>query len=171
MSSSNYCFLTCIQDYQEAGKVVWNFHLLKYFPQFVVIHTVKGFGIVNEVHVNVFLELSCVFFWCSNGCWISPLRLKDFWGLGSTPHFTPCTFYFWIYLFLFGRELLHIVVLVSVVHQPGSVIGRHVFPSSWTSFPLPTPSHPSGLPQSTRLSSLHHTASSHWLFSILLRTF
>ena len=49
MSSSNCCFLTCIQIFQEAGQVVWYFHLLKNFPQFVVIHTVtvKGFGIVN----------------------------------------------------------------------------------------------------------------------------
>ena len=41
--------------------MVWYSHLLKYFPQFVVIHTVKGFGIVNKVEVDVFLELSCFF--------------------------------------------------------------------------------------------------------------
>ena len=58
-SGSNRCFLTCIQVSQEAGKVVWYSHLLKYFPQFVVIHTVKGFSIVNEV--DVFLEFSCFF--------------------------------------------------------------------------------------------------------------
>ena len=39
--------------------MVWHFHLLKNLPQFVVIHTVKGFGIVNEAEVDVFLELSC----------------------------------------------------------------------------------------------------------------
>ena len=61
MSGSNCCFLTCIQISQEAGQVVWYSHLLKYFPQFVVIHTVKGFGIVNKVEVDVFLELSCFF--------------------------------------------------------------------------------------------------------------
>ena len=48
MSSSNCCFLTCIQISQEAGQVVWHSHLLKNFPQFVVIHTVKDFSIVNE---------------------------------------------------------------------------------------------------------------------------
>ena len=48
MSSSNCCFLTCIQISQEAGLVVWYSHLLKNFPQFIVIHTVKGFGIVNK---------------------------------------------------------------------------------------------------------------------------
>ena len=59
MSSSNWCFLTCIQISQEAGKVVWYSHLLQNFPQFVVIHTVKGFGIVNNAEIDVFLELSC----------------------------------------------------------------------------------------------------------------
>ena len=57
MSSSNCCYLTCIQVSQEAGQVVWYSHLLKNFPQFVVIHTVKGFGIVNKAEVGVFLEL------------------------------------------------------------------------------------------------------------------
>ena len=41
--------------------MVWDSHLLKNFPQFVVIHTVKGFGIVNEAEIDVFLELSCFF--------------------------------------------------------------------------------------------------------------
>ena len=61
MSSSNCCFLTCIQISQEAGQVVWCSHLFKNFPQFVVIHTVKGFGIVNKAEVDVFLELSHFF--------------------------------------------------------------------------------------------------------------
>ena len=61
MSISNCCFLTCIQISQEAGQVVWYSHLLKNFPQFIVIHTVKGFGIVNKVEIDVFLELSCFF--------------------------------------------------------------------------------------------------------------
>ena len=46
---------------QEAGHLVWYAHLFKNFPQFVVIHTVKGFGIVNKAEVDVFLELSCLF--------------------------------------------------------------------------------------------------------------
>ena len=41
--------------------MVWYSHLLKNFPQFVVIHTVKGFGIVNKAEVDVFLELFCIF--------------------------------------------------------------------------------------------------------------
>ena len=51
MSSSNCCFLTCIQVSQEAGQVA---HLFKNFPQFVVIQTVKGFSIVNKVEVDAF---------------------------------------------------------------------------------------------------------------------
>ena len=61
MSVSNGCFLTCIQVSQEAGKVVWYSCLLKNFPQFLVIHTVKGISVVNEVDINVFLEFSCFF--------------------------------------------------------------------------------------------------------------
>ena len=41
--------------------MVWYFHLFKNFPQFLVIHTVKGFGIVNKAEIDVFLELSCFF--------------------------------------------------------------------------------------------------------------
>ena len=61
MSSSNCCFLTCIQISQEADPVVWYSHLFQNFPQFIVIHTVKGFGIVNKAELDVFLELSCFF--------------------------------------------------------------------------------------------------------------
>ena len=59
MSSSNCCFLTCMQISQEAGQVVW--YPFQNFPQFIVIHTVKGFGIVNKAEIDVFLELSCFF--------------------------------------------------------------------------------------------------------------
>ena len=79
-SSSNCCFLTYIQISQEEGQVVWYSHFLKNFPQFLVIHTFKGFGVflknfpqflvihtfkgfgvVNKAEVDVFLELSCFF--------------------------------------------------------------------------------------------------------------
>ena len=62
MSGSNCCFLTCIQVSQETGKVVWYSHLFKNFPQVVVIHTVKGFSVVNEEEVDVLLEFSCFFY-------------------------------------------------------------------------------------------------------------
>ena len=61
ISGSN-CFLTCIQVLQEAGKVVWYSPLFQNFPQFVtMIHTVKGFGLMNKTEIDVFLELSCFF--------------------------------------------------------------------------------------------------------------
>ena len=58
-SSSNCCFLTCLQVSQEAGKVIWYSHHFRNFPLFIVIYTVKVFSIVNEA--DVFLELSCFF--------------------------------------------------------------------------------------------------------------
>ena len=61
MSSSNCCFLTCIQVSQEAGQVVWYSHLFQNFSQFIVIHTVRVFGIVSKAEIDVFLELSCFF--------------------------------------------------------------------------------------------------------------
>ena len=59
MSSSNCCFLTCIHVSLEAGQLVWYSHLFQNFPQSIVIHTVKGFGIGNKAEIDVFLELSC----------------------------------------------------------------------------------------------------------------
>ena len=61
MSNSNCHFLTCIHISLEAGQVVWYSHLLKKVSQFAVIHTAKGFGIVNKAEVDVFLVLSCFF--------------------------------------------------------------------------------------------------------------
>ena len=61
MSSSNCCFLAYIQISQEAGQVVWYFHLLKNCPEFVAIHTVKCFGIINKAEVDIFLEFFCFF--------------------------------------------------------------------------------------------------------------
>ena len=54
MSTSNCCFLTCMQVSQEAGQVVWYSHLFQNFPQFIVIHTVEDFGIVNKGEIDVF---------------------------------------------------------------------------------------------------------------------
>ena len=61
MSGSNHGFLTCIQISQEADQVAWYSHLLKNFPQFFVILTVKGFGVINKAEVDALLELSCFF--------------------------------------------------------------------------------------------------------------
>ena len=95
MLGSNCCFFNCRQIFQEAGKVVWYSHFFKNFPQFVVIHTVKGFGIVDKAKVNIFLELSCflmiqwiLVIWCLlplpflNLAWTSGIsRFRYCWSL------------------------------------------------------------------------------------------
>ena len=84
MSSSNCCFLACVQIFQEAGQVVWYSHPFQNFPQFVVVHTVKGFGIVNKAGVDVFLEFSCFFDDPTDvGNLISPF-LNTAWTSGSS---------------------------------------------------------------------------------------
>ena len=85
MSSSNCCFLTCLQIYQEAGKVVWYSHLFKNFPQFVVILAIKGFGIVNKA--DAFLEFSCFFYDEADVCNLilgSPAFIDPVWTPGSS---------------------------------------------------------------------------------------
>ena len=92
MSSSNCCFLTWIQIPQKTSQVVWYSHLLKNFPQLVVIHTVKGFGIVNKAEIDVFLEVSCFFNDLTDvAIWsLLPLPfLNPAWTTGSSP-FTYC---------------------------------------------------------------------------------
>ena len=68
IQGSNCCFLTHIQVSQETGKMVWYFHLSKSFPQLVMIHTVKGFSIVSETEIDVFLKFPC-FLYKSSKCW------------------------------------------------------------------------------------------------------
>ena len=85
MSSSNSCFLTCIQISQEADQVVWCSHLLKNFPQFVVIHTSKGFSVVNEAEVAVFLEFSCFFY--------DPMDVGNL--ISGSSAFTKSSLYIW----------------------------------------------------------------------------
>ena len=80
MSSSNCCFLTCIQVCQEAGQVVWYSHLFQNFPQLIVIHPVKGFGIVNTAKIDVFLELSCFF---------DDQQMLGIWSLVPLPFLKP----------------------------------------------------------------------------------
>ena len=73
--------LTCIQVSQEAGQVVWYSHLLKNFPQFVVIHTIKGFGIVNKAEIDVF-------FWNSLAFSVTQSMLA-IWSLVPLPFLKP----------------------------------------------------------------------------------
>ena len=87
VSSSNCCFLTFIQVSQEAGQVVWYCHLFQNFPQFIAIHIVKGFGIVHEAEIDVFLN-SLAFSMIQRmlGIWsLVPLPfLKPAWTSGNS---------------------------------------------------------------------------------------
>ena len=78
MSSSNCCFLTYIQISQEAGQVVWYAHLFQNFPQLIVIHTVKGFGIVNKADIDIFFWNSLAFSMIQRMLAIWPLVLLPF---------------------------------------------------------------------------------------------
>ena len=91
MSSSNCCFLTCIQISQGAGQVVWYSHLFQNFPQFIVIHPVKGFDIVNKEN-GCFSGTLLLFPWSADvGNLISGSSafLKPAWTSGSS-RFTYC---------------------------------------------------------------------------------
>ena len=108
MSSSNCCFFTCIQISQEAGKVIWYSHLLKNFPQFFVIYTVKSFSIVNQAEVNVFMELSCFFY--------DPMDVGNLISGSST----------------FSRTSLNIwKFTVHILLKPGLENFEHYFASVW----------------------------------------
>ena len=108
MSSSNCCLLTCIQVSQEAAQVVWYSHLFQNFLQFIVIHTVKGFGIVNKAEIDVFLELSCFF--------------DDLLGVGNLTSGSSA----------FSKTSLNIwKFTVHVLWKPGLDNIEHYFPSMW----------------------------------------
>ena len=85
MSGSNCLFLTFIQVSQEAGNVAWYSHLFKNFPQFVVIHAVKGFSIVNEAEIYVFLGFSCFFY--------DPINVVNF--ISDSSAFSQSNLYTW----------------------------------------------------------------------------
>ena len=111
MSNSNCCFLTCIQVPQEAGQVVWYAHLFQNFPQFIVIHTVKGFGIVNKAEINVFLELSCFF--------NDPVDVGNL--ISGSSAFSKSSLNIW-------KFLVHILL------KPGLENFKHYFTSMWEEY-------------------------------------
>ena len=108
MSSSNCCFLTCIQVSQEAGQVVWYSHLFQNFSQLIVIHTVKDFGIVKKTEIDVFLELSCFF--------NDSADVGNF--LSGSSAFTKICFNMW-------KFMVHILL------KPGLENFEHYFTSVW----------------------------------------
>ena len=95
MSGSNYGFLTCIQVSQETDKVIWYSHLFKNFPQFVVVHTVKGFSetvideTVSERVVDVFLEFPCFFY--------DPIDVGRL--ISSSSAFSKSSLYMWKFMY------------------------------------------------------------------------
>ena len=110
MSSSNCYFSTCIQISQEAGQVVWHSHLFKNFPQFIMIHTVKGFGIVNKAEIDVFLELSC---------FLMIQQMLAIWSLVPLPFLKPA--------WMSGSSRFTVHVLL----KPGLENFEHYFTSVW----------------------------------------
>ena len=108
MSSSNCCFLTCIQVSQEAGQVVWYSHLFQNFLQLIVIHTVKGFGIINKAELDVFLELSCFFH--------NPANVGNL--ISGSSAFSKTSLNIWKFMF-------------HVLLKPGLENSEHHFGSMW----------------------------------------
>ena len=108
MSSSNCCFLICTQISQQAGQKVRYSHLFKNFPQFVVIHTVRGFGIVNKAEVDVFLALSCFF--------DDPADVGNL--ISGSSVFSKSSLNFWKFM-------------VHVLLRPGLENFEHYFASMW----------------------------------------
>ena len=86
-----------MQVSQETGKVVWYSHLFKNFPQFVVIHIVKGFNVVNEAEVDVFLEFSCFIY--------DPVDVGN--SISGSSDFSKPSLYIW-------RFLVHILLKPSL---------------------------------------------------------
>ena len=104
MSGSNCCFLMCIQVSQEAGKVICYSHLSKNFPQFAVIHIVKGFSIVSEAEVDVFLDFSCLFY--------DPMDAGNL--ISGSFAFSKSSLYIWNFL-------VHIMVGIISVKRRGQL--------------------------------------------------
>ena len=107
MSSSSCCFLTCIQVSQEAGQVVWYSHLFQNFPEFIVIHTIEGFGVVSKAEIDAFLELSCFF--------------DDPSDVGSLISGSSA----------FSKTSLNRRFLVDILLKPGLENFEHYFTSMW----------------------------------------
>ena len=108
MSSSNCCFLIYIKVSQEAGQMVWYSHLFQNFPQFIVIHTVKVFGLVNQAEINLFLELSCFFH--------DPIDVGNL--ISGSSAFSKSRFNIWKFM-------------VHVLLKPGLENFEHYFTSVW----------------------------------------
>ena len=119
MSGSNCCFLTCIHICQEAGQVVWYSHLLKSFPQFFVIHTVKGFRVINKAEVDALLELSCF----SN----NPMDVGNL--ISGYSAFSKSSLNIWKFLFTYCWTLTWRILNITLLGYEMSAIVRQIEPS------------------------------------------
>ena len=125
MYSSNCCFLTCTQISQEAGQVVWYSLLFQNFPQFIVIHTVKGFGIVQcRWSSHSLLQLisarergSSVVSWCCQAI---------FWGRGKL-----CLVWFPLCHWVEAQETMAPLLLALRVEWPRCWPCRQNGPGAW----------------------------------------
>ena len=108
MSGSYCCILTCIQVSQVAGNVAWYSQLFKNFPQFVRIHTVKSFWVVNKAEVDVFLELSSFFY--------DPMDIGNL--ISGSSALSKSSLYIWKFS-------------VQTLLKPSLKDFEHYFPSMW----------------------------------------
>ena len=118
MFSSNCCFLICIQVSQEAGKVVWYSRLFKNFPQFYVIHIVKGFSIVNEAEIDVLWEFPCFFY--------DP----TFWQISGSSASSISSLYIW-------KSSVHVLLKPSLKnsdHYLARMLNKYNWMVDWTFF-------------------------------------
>ena len=106
MSSSNICFLTCIQISQEEGEVVWYSHLFQNFPQFFMIHTFKGFGIVNKAEIDVFFW-NCLAF-------LMIQQMLAIWSLVSLP-FLKLAWTSWSSQFMYCWSLAKRILSITLL--------------------------------------------------------
>ena len=145
MSSCNCCFLACIQISQEAYKVVWYSHLFQNFPQFIVIHTAKGFGIVNKAEVDVILKLSCLF--------DDPMDVGNL--ISGSSAFSKHSLYIW----KFSVHLLLKLSLKDFEQYLASIWDEHNCVVVWTFLALP-------FFETGMRSDLFQSCSHCWVFQI-----
>ena len=168
MSSSNCCFLTCIQILQEAGQVVWYTHLFQKFQVYCDPHTVKGFGIVNKAEIDVFLELSCFF--------DDPADVGNLISGSSTFSETSLNIWkFTVHILLkpglenfehyFTREWDECNCVVVWTFTLSGDKGKVKESKIWSTQPL-TPGHSAGSPweQTALLRTLHKAGTEDWMW-------
>ena len=120
MPSSNYCFLTCMQVSQETGKVICSSNFLKNCPQFVVVHTVEGFCIVNEAEVDIFLKFHRFFY--------DPTNVGNL--ISGSSDFSKPSLYIW----KFSVHVLLKPSLKDFEHNLASMWNEHNCTVVWTFF-------------------------------------